>query len=228
MSCCCQPHALISINTVGEGSNLPGSQGNLDDPQFRWLERELRAADARKDLVIVFGHHPIRTLVNSDPDELARPCGDPTSGPGCDGDPRPSRPIHLGPDVLELFLRHRSVVAFVAGHTHEHHIEAFTREGGGGFWAIETASEVDWPIQSRLLELFDNRDGTLSLFGTVIDHGGRVDTPAPGTDAARFDPETLAAIGRELSFNDPQGGAPGGEGRPGDRNVELLLPDPRR
>ena len=120
------------------------------------------------------------------------------------------------------------MIAFVAGHTHSHHIDAVSAQGGGGFWAIETASEVDWPIQSRLLELFDNRDGTLSLFGTVIDHGGRIDTPAPGTSAAGFDPETLAAIGRELSFNDPQGGAPGGEGRPADRNVELILPDPRR
>ncbi len=219
---------FLSINTVAEGANLPGSEGNLDEPQFRWLERELRAADAAGQLVVVFGHHPIRALTNGDPDELARPCADPTSGPGCDGDPRSSRPIRLGPDLQRLLLAHRSVVAFVAGHTHEHRITPFARRDGGGFWAIETASEVDWPIQSRLLELFDNGDGTLSIFGTVIDHGGRLDTPPPGSDAAGFDPETLAAIARELSFNDPQAGAPGGEGRPQDRNVELVLPDPRR
>lgn len=221
---------MLAINTVGEGSNLPGSEGNLDEPQFRWLERELRAADERRELAIVFGHHPIRSLLNGDPDELARPCADPTSGPGCDGDPRSSRPIRLGEDLRRLLLEHRSVVAFVAGHTHEHRVTPMRRDGDrpGGFWAIETASEVDWPIQSRLLELFDNRDGTLSLFGTVIDHGGRLDTPPSGTDASSFGPETLAAIARELAFNDPQVGAPGGEGRPGDRNVELVLPHPWR
>jgi hypothetical protein len=37
----------------------------------------------------------------------------------------------------------------------------------------------------------------------------------------------LASIGRTLSVNDFQSGAPIGEGGPQDRNVELLLDDPR-
>ena len=63
-------------------------------------------------------------------------------------------------------------VAYVAGHTHEHRITAVQarRRPAGGFWGIETSSEIDWPIQSRLLEIMDNRDGTLSIFGTLIDH----------------------------------------------------------
>ncbi len=74
----------------------------------------------------------------------------------------------------------------------------------------------------------DNRDGTLSIFGTLIDHGATVATPPPGTPAASFDPQTLAAVARELAYNDPQAGIEdGAEGRPQDRNVELLLPDPR-
>jgi hypothetical protein len=74
----------------------------------------------------------------------------------------------------------------------------------------------------------DNRDGTLSIFGTLIDHGASLATPPSGTPAGAFDSETLAAIGRELSYNDPQAGVEeGAEGRPQDRNVELLLPDPR-
>jgi len=74
----------------------------------------------------------------------------------------------------------------------------------------------------------DNRDGTLSLFGTMIDHGATLATPRPGTPAGDFDPPTLAALGRELAYNDPQAGVEdGAEGRPQDRNVELLLPDPR-
>jgi hypothetical protein len=85
----------------------------------------------------------------------------------------------------------------------------------------------------------DNRDGTLSIFGTLIDHGATLATPAPGTSAATFGPETLAALGREFSYNDPQVGVEGtrspdgaqgagGEGAARDRNVELLLADPRR
>jgi hypothetical protein len=75
----------------------------------------------------------------------------------------------------------------------------------------------------------DNRDRTLSIFGTLIDHGATLATPPSGTPAAAFGPEALAAIARELSYNDPQAGVEdGAEGAPADRNVELLLADPRR
>jgi len=219
---------LLSINTVAEG-DLLRSNGNLDDPQFRWIERELQAAAARDELVVVFGHHPIASLTNPAPDEDAGDCAlRAVFGPGCDLDPRRSRPLHLGPDLARLLLAHPRVIAYVAGHTHENRITPFRREGGGGFWGIETASEIDWPIQSRLLELMDNGDGTLSIFGTLIDHGASLATPPSGTPAGAFEPATLAAIGRELAYNDPQAGVEeGAEGRPQDRNVELLLPDPR-
>ena len=220
---------MIALDTVAEGDMLD-SDGNIDDPQFRWLRRELAAAAGRGELVIVFGHHPIRTLTNRHPDESAGDCATRAlTGPGCDLDPRRSRPLRLGGDLHALLLAHPHVIAYVAGHTHDNRVTAFPRPGGGGFWGIETASEIDWPIQSRLLEVMDNRDGTLSIFGTLVDHGAPLATPRPGTAASRFDPATLAALARELSFNDPQaGGGSGAEGRPRDRNVELLAPDPRR
>ena len=224
---------LISIDTVAEaGIPGPAADGNIDDPQFQWIARQLQAADAAHELVILFGHHPIRSLTTDLPDEIAPPCTiDDLHGhdvnPGCDGDPRDSQPIRLGADLQSLLLAHPSVVAYVAGHTHEHKVTPFARPEGGGFWGIETSSEIDWPIQSRLIELMDNKDGTLSIFGTLIDHGGSLATPASGTPASLMSPATLASIGRELSFNDPQAGGETGSGTPGDRNVELLLPDPR-
>ncbi|MFL5845007.1 MAG: TIGR03767 family metallophosphoesterase [Solirubrobacteraceae bacterium] len=224
---------FVALNTVGEGSQI-NPDGNLDDPQFRWVERTLKAADKHHELVILFGHHPIRTMTNDSPDENAPSCASSPQDPGCDGDPRSSQPLHLGPDLQALLLAHRSVIAYVAGHTHQHNVEAFrapaaggSGEGGGGFWGIETSSEVDWPIQSRLLEVMDNHDGTLSIFGTLIDHGAALTTPPTGTKADGFTPLTLASIARELSFNDPQQGGTTGMGDPDDRNVELLLPDPR-
>jgi metallophosphoesterase (TIGR03767 family) len=218
---------MIALNTVAEGDQL-NSNGNLDDPQFRWLGRELDAADARHELVVLFGHHPIGSLTNGAPDEQAGSCAlRALTGPGCDLDPRDSKPLRFGADLQALLLAHRGVVAYVAGHTHENRITAF-KDARGGFWGIETASEIDWPIQSRLLELMDNRDGTLSIFGTLVDHGATLATPAPGTSAAAFGPEALAALGREFAYNDPQVGVEdGAEGAPRDRNVELLIADPR-
>jgi hypothetical protein len=99
---------------------------------------------------------------------------------------------------------------------------------------VRVAAEADWPQQARLLQLFDNRDGTLSLFGTIVDHAGEPTAPAPGTAVSALGPADLASIGRTLSYNDHQtGGAacspdPCGEGAADDRNVELLIADPRR
>ena len=224
---------FISIDTLSEGG-IPGpsSNGNLDDPQWQWLRRELEAAQRANKLIVLFGHHPIRSLSADLPDELAPPCTARDShghdvNPGCDRDPRSSTPIHLGPDLEELLKSHRNVIAFVAGHTHENKVTPFAREGGGGFWGIETPSIVDWPPQTRLLEVMDNRDGTLSIFGTLLNTEAPPTSPPSETAQGGASPAALASIGRTLSFNDPQAGAGTGEGTRADRNVELLIADPR-
>ena len=220
---------LIALETNAD-AGVVGLDGNIDAPQFRWVARELRRAGRRDELVFVYAHHPISSLTAEAPDESAPPCRSPEGrNPGCDADPRSSEPIRLAADFAALLLAHPNVVAYVAGHHHTNRVTSYPRPyGRGGFYEIVTASEVDWPVQARLLELMDNRDGTLSIFGTLIDQGGPVGAPAAGTPAASFGPPELAAIGRTFSFNDPQSEANGGPGMPPDRNVELLLPGPRR
>ena len=78
----------------------------------------------------------------------------------------------------------------------------------------------------------DNRDGTLSIFGTILDHASDVTAPGPGTSALGMTPTDMASVGRTLSYDDPQVGATKcspacGEGTSGDRNVELVIRDPR-
>jgi 3',5'-cyclic AMP phosphodiesterase CpdA len=219
---------LVALETNADAGVI-GLDGNVDDPQFRWLERELDGAERRRELVIAFAHHPIASLTAATADEAAPPCRTAEGrNPGCDRDPRASQPIRLAADLSGLLLAHPNVVAFVAGHHHRNRVTAHARAGGrGGFYEVVTASEVDWPVQSRLLEVMDNRDGTLSIFATMVDQGGPVAAPPSGTPGARFGRARLAAAGRTFAFNDPQS-AHGGAGTPADRNVELLLPDPRR
>jgi hypothetical protein len=224
---------FIALDTVSQGGIAgPGAEGNIDDPEFRWVERRLKAATARGELIVLFGHHPIRSLRFKVPDEAAPPCSGPDAhghdtNPGCDLDPRPSTPVHDGPDLVALLHRYPNVIALVAGHTHENLVTPFPKPGGGGFWGIETAAEVDWPQQSRLIEIMDNEDGTLSIFGTALDQAAPLGIPASGTSAAAFSVTTLASIARALSYNDPQLGGGTGEGRTTDHNVELLVRDPR-
>jgi hypothetical protein len=97
---------------------------------------------------------------------------------------------------------------------------------GGGFWEVNTAAHIDWPQQARVLEIVDNGDATLSVFGTMVDHAGPT---AWSTNLSS--PLQLAALSRELGANDWQNETPsvtedGLRGKPADRNVELLVRKP--
>ena len=230
---------FIALDTVSEAGVIgPSADGNIDNPQFQWLQDELDEASAADELVVLFSHHAIPSLTSDFADELAPPCTIADAhghdlNPGCDLDPRNSAPIQLGDDVEALLHQYPHVIAWVAGHSHVNSIEPHPNPSGeGGFWSIRTAAEADWPQQSRLLEVFDNEDGTLSIFGTILDHAGSATAPAPG-DASDFDVEELASVGRTIAYNDSQSGGracsggPCGEGGAADRNVELLVDDPR-
>jgi metallophosphoesterase (TIGR03767 family) len=239
---------FVSLDTVAEGG---GSDGNIDHPQYKWLEKELDKAsstqwngsrlvrDGDKDrLVVVYSHHKLEDLTITSTDESAKPCTGEVD-PGCDRDPRKSTPLHRGLEgkqtIRDLLLKYPTVIAFVTGHSHNHEIKAFNKSSRTGFWQINTASHTDFPQQARQLEVMDNRDGTLSLFNTVIDHAAPVQAPAPGTAANAFTHVDIASLARVLSANDPQGLGPRGpgkrqnegRGKASDRNVELPIRDPR-
>ena len=229
---------FIALDTVSEGGIAgPSADGNVDDPQFQWLHSQLDAATAANQLVVIFSHHAIASLTSQVPDEAAPPCtvNDPHGhdlNPGCDVDPRSSSPIHLGQDLTDLLDQYPHVIAWVAGHSHVNDVEAYPGPNGTGFWSIRTAAEADWPQQNRLIEVMDNRDGTLSIFGTILDHASPATAPGSGSSATGMNLADLASVGRTLSYNDPQVGATKctpncGEGTSDDRNVELLIRDPR-
>ena len=222
---------VVVLDTVSEGGRIfASSSGNIDAPQFAWLEGQLRKATRNNEVAVVFSHHPITSLNANVPDEEAPSCAevDPRLAVGCDSDPRSSTPIKTTSDATALMHRYPHAIAWIAGHTHQNRIRPYTAPGQeSGFWSIETSSLADWPKQGRLVDLFDNRDGTLSLITTMVDHAAPIETPPSGAQAAGMSVDEIAAIGRTVSFNDTQGGGDG-EGQAGDRNVELLVRDPRR
>ena len=84
-----------------------------------------------------------------------------------------------------------------------------------------TASHIDWPQQSRVIEVADNADGTLSIFTTMIDHAGTV-ADTVGTDTVL----ELAGLSRVLAANDWQAQSEDLRGTPDARNLELLVRTP--
>ena len=242
---------FVVLDSIAENG---GDGGNIDNVQFNWLHGELADAERNRELVMVFAHHSLQTM--NQPPISPFPPGDQGGNsspdvhygfkPGADENEEcalrdPALPPTPDESVHCLFLRHRSVVAFVNGHEHNNRVAPFEREtatgqADGGFWEINTAAHIDWPEQSRVIDLFDNRDGNLSIFGTMVDHAAAPDpggAPAPsdGDGASADAVSRLASISRELSWNDPdafngEDGYPDARGSREDRNVELLVRKP--
>jgi metallophosphoesterase (TIGR03767 family) len=232
---------FIALDTVSDG----GSQhGNIDNAQYRWLVRELdrnsrvelrgrRVVLDRGDnrLIVLYGHHSLDSMTSTATDESAGACASAADEPGCDRDPRRSTPLHRGEvgraNLRDLLHRYPNAIAYVNGHRHANRIRAYPRrDRRAGFWEVNTASHIDFPQQARLVEIADNRDGTLSLFATLVDSAAPIAPPAPGP-ADAFDSTQLASLSRVLSANDPQEDPVARSGRRVDRNAELLIRDPR-
>jgi metallophosphoesterase (TIGR03767 family) len=214
---------FVVLDSVADG----GDQGNLDDAQFRWLHAELLTAEARRELALVFAHHSLTSMDQ-------RASGVHLGIEGSCAASAPATPTAADESVRCLLGRHPSVVALVAGHSHRNRITPYPRPGGG-FWEIVTAAHTDWPQQSRIIDVLDNGDGTLSITTRVVDHAApplpaRVRATRRGLLSPR-EVARLASIARELAFNNPQAenGEDGFADRRGtrlDRNVELLVTNP--
>jgi metallophosphoesterase (TIGR03767 family) len=195
-----------------------GAAGCLDREQARWLEArlgEVHSAYRGRDgseartghddrLVIVFSHHGTTTLNNSR-----------GAHPGPDGEP-----LLGAADLLALLHRFPNVVLWLNGHTHTNVVSPHRdpADPARGFWEVTTCAVVDWPCQTRVIELLD-RGEYLSIVTTMVDH----DTPlAPTSLETAAD---LAALHRELAANAPWD-VSALAGAPGDRNVELRVIPP--
>ncbi len=215
---------LIGLDTC---NHYYGDGGSIIEPQFDWLEQELKNSSSwyyeengdvtanpgvADRFIVVASHHNSATM-----DNFTR-------------DPLYPYPRFGAEKLITLLWRFPNVILWANGHTHWNQITPHANElpgvqDGRGFWEVNTASCIDWAQQSRLLEIVDNRDGTVSIFTISLDHAAN-----PSTDGSTFTTERLASIGRELSANDHQhwqlSGAPvpdPGRGAPQDRNSELVL-----
>jgi metallophosphoesterase (TIGR03767 family) len=165
-------------------------QGSIGLRQLAWLDARLTEVDNEPGrIAILISHHGADTLVNDrghDPDR------------------------GLADDMGRVVHRHACVVAWLVGHRHINRIEP--RPGdGGGFWEITTSSVIDWPSQTRALEVLRHRDGSIEIASTLIDHA----------DAA----DGLATLHRDLAhrFRTPNVAARM-SGRDLDGDVRLVLP----
>lgn len=180
-----------------------GADGAVPEDQFNWLKAGLAQAQQEKKMAIVLSHHNSVTLENA---------AEPVIG---------GQTLYHADEFISMLREFPNMVAWVNGHTHINTIRPHGDAQGRGFWEITSASCVDYPQQQQLLEFVDNRDGTMSIFVTVLDHAA----PAKWSKND-FSQSGLASLSRELSANDWIENPPMRIGSPLDRNTELLLNAP--
>ena len=183
---------LEHVRLVLLDTNHPGGdyQGSIGVRQLAWLDERLTEVDMHPGRVAVLvSHHGAASLVNERGHDPER---------------------RLAGALTDVVHRHPSVVAWLVGHRHINRIEA--RPGpAGGFWEITTASVIDWPSQTRAVEIVRHADDTIELICTLLDHHDV--------------PDGLGTLHRDLAHRfTTTGVATRMAGRDGDGNVRLLLP----
>ena len=171
-------------------------QGSVGKQQLAWLDDCLQEVARTPDRwAIIASHHGCASLVNRRGHDPER--------------------VHAQA-LTDVLHRHACVLAWLVGHRHIHRIDAHpprpqARAGGGrGFWEIATASIIDWPSQSRAIELVRHDDGSLELICTPLDHRSAVGT--------------LAALHHGLAQRFAGEKAQAMQGRAQDGRVRLVFP----
>lgn len=196
-----------------------GGGGSLGREQAKWLESELNKVsplryDAQGEpihtnvanqMVVLFSHHPSVTF-------------------------QPQKSLDFDPGsissegkILDFLGRYPNLILWVNGHMHRNHVwERPSILGRYGFWEVNTASHIDHPQQARTIEILDNNDGTISIFGIMVNHSDPKAIDYSGT----FTPPELASFSAELAFNNPASNTAARIGTDEDQNIELLLRRP--
>jgi metallophosphoesterase (TIGR03767 family) len=179
---------IILLDTNHPQGNFEGSIGAA---QIAWLEARLTEVAQSGRLAVLASHHGSASLINTrgdDPERL------------------------LAQALTAALHRHPCVLAWLVGHRHLHRVTPHPHPSGkgGGFWEITTASLIDWPSQTRAVEIVRHGDGGLELVCTLLDH--------------QAETGSLAALHRDLAQRFAGEAAAHMQGEAGDGNVRLVLP----
>jgi len=144
-----RPLRLLALDSVYQGEQALGigAQGFMDQAQFDWLQENLQTATDNGELVIVLSHH--RSVDFSDQSPVS------------------------GTVLTQLLANSPSVMLHLTGHAHFNDLQSFQPQSlsaANGYWEVLTASTVDFPMHTRIIELVDEGNGYLSIILTSLDH----------------------------------------------------------
>jgi 3',5'-cyclic AMP phosphodiesterase CpdA len=164
------------------------------------IEPTLQAAAAANKLVIVTSHHRSTSLKNGVEPDLG--VGEEFADA-------------LTPDEWVDYLgTHDHVIMHLAAHSHTMHADPRLPLGGHAYWEVASPALADFPHELRLLEVWDQDNGSLTIRTVAFDFVA--------------DDDPIADEGRSIGVIDFTSSWEG-DGRglaPSDRNVELWIAKP--
>jgi 3',5'-cyclic AMP phosphodiesterase CpdA len=188
------PLRVVVMDTAAETGGAEGVLHKADVDAF--LKPALDDAKAKSKWVILTSHH-ISTSLSDGGDFGGQTQSD-----------------ALTTEEFQSFVGgYPNVLMHLAGHTHVHRVHKVEPPGGHAYWELQTAALADFPHEMRMIEVWDQDDGFVSIRGIALDY------------SAEGDP--IASDGRTRGVADfTSGWSPDGRGAAGDRNVELWIPKP--
>ena len=173
------------------GAEAVIQQSDLD----AYVQPMLDQALADGKLVFLVAHHSSQNLTNNG-GAFGRDESDPV----------------LEPAWLAFLAKYPNIVGSFVGHTHLHRVRSIGL-GQRRIWEVMTSALADYPNQFRIVEVYDEDNGYLSIEGTAADW--------------LTDGDVVAADARQRAVIDyVSGWIVGGVGQPEDRNVRLWVKKP--
>ncbi|MEQ9324695.1 MAG: metallophosphoesterase [Polyangiaceae bacterium] len=186
------PLRMIVIDTASPAGGAEGAitQSDLD----AFIRPALDAARDEGKLAILNSHHSSNTLSNEE-------------------EGGPVLPGQLTEAQWQAFVAsYENVLMHLAGHSHIHRVHRRT-QGEGTYWEVITSALADYPHQMRVVEVWDEDNGHISVRLTSLDY------------ATEGDP--VASDGRARGVIDfTSGWWEESKGEAEDRNVILYVPKP--
>lgn len=124
------------------------SEAQMDREQFEWFKAEIEKARRANELIIVHSHHSSK---------------------------------NLGGDVKEAeftaaMTSYSGIILHLVGHGHGSYSRLITNYENKGYWELMASSTIDFPSQTRIIELVHEGDGIISTYVTNLDANAAPDS----------------------------------------------------
>jgi len=143
---------FIILNEYFDGISESGTDGDVADATYNWLENDL--ASRSEDVTLVFGHEPAFVLPDTDTGRIRH-----------DGDSLDQYPANR--DRFWTLLEDTGVTAYVCGHTHNYSAQKF-----GMVWQVDSGHARglgDTGAPSTFLMFYATSAGELWLYPYRMD-----------------------------------------------------------